>query len=204
MKTALPWLLAIVLGAGAFFFFQKGQKKSAEIAALETQLAEIESLRSENEDLQRVAAQMGELERLRRDAEEVLKLRGDVTRLRDQVNTLQGQLQQAQAAGAQSQARLQQHTQQMQQQASAIQQVQAQQQVNICVNHLRQIDGAKQQWALENRKTALDVPQPQDLMPFFQSQTLPQCPAGGVYTLNAVRLPPACNIAGHSLPQTQQ
>ena len=30
-------------------------------------------------------------------------------------------------------------------------------QTNACINNLRQIDGAKQQWALENRKVDTDV-----------------------------------------------
>src|SRR5215831_18946939 len=32
-------------------------------------------------------------------------------------------------------------------------------QTNACINNLRQIDGAKQQWALENGKQATDLPQ---------------------------------------------
>src|SRR6516164_10295386 len=31
-------------------------------------------------------------------------------------------------------------------------------QKNACINNLRQIDGAKQQWALENKKTSADSP----------------------------------------------
>ena len=31
-------------------------------------------------------------------------------------------------------------------------------QTNACLNNLRQIDGAKQQWALENGKHSADVP----------------------------------------------
>ena len=31
-------------------------------------------------------------------------------------------------------------------------------QKNACINNLRQIDGAKEQWALENKKTSADTP----------------------------------------------
>src|SRR5436190_10174403 len=36
-------------------------------------------------------------------------------------------------------------------------------QTNACINNLRQIDGAKQQWALENGKQAADVPAGTDI-----------------------------------------
>jgi hypothetical protein len=63
------------------------------------------------------------------------------------------------------------------------------------------IDAAKQQWALEKNKTANDIPQPQDLLPYFgPNAQLPQCPGGGRYTLNAVSIAPTCSIPGHMLP----
>jgi hypothetical protein len=62
------------------------------------------------------------------------------------------------------------------------------------------LDGAKQQGALENRKTAETVPGRQDLLPYLQSQRLPQCPGGGRYTLGAVAATPTCTIPGHALP----
>jgi hypothetical protein len=70
--------------------------------------------------------------------------------------------------------------------------------VLACVNQLRQLDGAKQQWALENRKTTADVPTERDLAPYLKNG-IPKCPAGGTYALNAVSAAPTCNIAGHSL-----
>lgn len=72
-------------------------------------------------------------------------------------------------------------------------------QENACINNLRQIDGAKQQWALEKGKTATDVPTWDDLKPYLRG--IPHCPAGGTYTINAVGTPPQCSIPGHVLPQ---
>ena len=37
---------------------------------------------------------------------------------------------------------------------------------NACVNNLRQLDGAKEQWKLENHKTSNGVPTWEDLLPF--------------------------------------
>ena len=39
--------------------------------------------------------------------------------------------------------------------------------VNACINNLRLIDSAKQQWALENRKQATDTPTMDDLRPYI-------------------------------------
>ncbi len=76
-------------------------------------------------------------------------------------------------------------------------------QLKACINNLRQIDGAKQQWALENRQTGDAIPQETDLQPYLVrggTGRMPLCPAGGVtatnftdtYSINAVTNPPTC------------
>jgi len=74
---------------------------------------------------------------------------------------------------------------------------------NACINNLRQIDAAKNQWALENRKTNGDAVTEADIKPYIKldaSGNLPKCPAGGKYTLGKVGENPTCSIAGHVLP----
>ena len=71
-------------------------------------------------------------------------------------------------------------------------------QQNACLNNLRQLDAAKQQWALENGKKSTDVPTKKDLLPFLRHW--PVCPAGGTYTIGSVGEPPTCSIPGHVLP----
>jgi hypothetical protein len=71
-------------------------------------------------------------------------------------------------------------------------------QMNMCINNLRQIDGAKQDWALANKKQETDTPTAQDLAPYLKAQLT--CPAGGVYTIHAVGEKPTCSIASHRLP----
>src|ERR1700734_3772572 len=76
-------------------------------------------------------------------------------------------------------------------------------QQNACINNLRLIDAAKQQWALENRKQSTDTPTMKDLQPFLgrgANGELPVCPAGGEYTVGSVGEKPTCSIAGHVLP----
>lgn len=70
---------------------------------------------------------------------------------------------------------------------------------NPCVNNLRQIEGAKQQWALENHKVTNDIPVWDDILPYLREK--PVCPDGGTYTLGRVGERSTCSIGGsHALP----
>jgi hypothetical protein len=69
----------------------------------------------------------------------------------------------------------------------------------ICVNNLRQLDGAKQVWALTHHKSTNDVPIMEDLQPWLKRKLV--CPKGGTYTPGRVYDPPRCSIGGsHTLP----
>src|SRR5437868_4053631 len=70
---------------------------------------------------------------------------------------------------------------------------------NACINNLRFLDGTKQEWALEHKKTngpvALD-----DVLPYYKIEWragMLHCPAGGTYTLGSVGEKPRCSVAGH-------
>lgn len=64
-----------------------------------------------------------------------------------------------------------------------------------CVANLRQIDTAKMQWAMDEKKVGTDTPTSGNLIPTYIKNEL-ECPAGGVYTINAVDSNPACpNVA---------
>src|SRR2546427_7678851 len=52
---------------------------------------------------------------------------------------------------------------------------------NACVNHLRQIAGAKEQWVAENRRTTNDIPSWADIKPYLWHEEVPRCPDGGTY-----------------------
>jgi len=71
---------------------------------------------------------------------------------------------------------------------------------SACIINLRMIEGAKSTWALEQRKSALDVPVDSEL--FGEShyiQEKPMCPARGSYSLNPVGQAPTCSMPGHAL-----
>ncbi len=71
---------------------------------------------------------------------------------------------------------------------------------NACINNLRQIDGAKQQWQLENHKTDSDTPTSAEVASYLKNNQFPVCPYGGKYTIGPVNEDPACSVPGHVLP----
>ena len=66
-----------------------------------------------------------------------------------------------------------------------------------CIAALKAIDGAKQTWALEFHKTTNDVPTWAELTEAILGQR-PECPNGGVYTIDRVGEYPTCSIGGSS------
>ena len=75
-------------------------------------------------------------------------------------------------------------------------------QKNACINNLRQLDGAKEQWAIEHSKKVGARPSGQDLYgPNGYMKHQPVCPAGGTYTINPIGTNPTCSHAGHVLPK---
>ena len=78
-------------------------------------------------------------------------------------------------------------------------------QQNACINNLRQIDSAKQQWALETRQATNATPVETDIGPYLGragSTAGMGCPANGVdstnfansYTINPVSTAPQCKV----------
>ena len=78
-------------------------------------------------------------------------------------------------------------------------------QKNACINNLRQIDGAIQQWALENKKDSTAKVAFTDISPYLKNAVI--CPQGGTkfsdsYTLATVADKPVCqkDAVNHILP----
>jgi hypothetical protein len=67
-----------------------------------------------------------------------------------------------------------------------------------CIANLKQLEGAKETWAVEYHKSTNDVPTMAELTPFLREVRL--CRAGGVYTLGPVGEKPRCSIKGHVIP----
>ena len=73
-------------------------------------------------------------------------------------------------------------------------------QTAMCVNNLRTIDFAKEQWAQENQKQPTDTPKPEELNALMDKpfNTL-TCPSGGKYSINSVGEKATCSVPGHKL-----
>jgi prepilin-type N-terminal cleavage/methylation domain-containing protein len=71
----------------------------------------------------------------------------------------------------------------------------ARSQATTCINNLRQIDTAVQQFAVEARKHVGDtITYPDDLTPYIKLNTqgkIPPCPSGGNYTLTTLGTVPS-------------
>ncbi len=80
-------------------------------------------------------------------------------------------------------------------------------QANACINNLRQIDAAAQQFALEKGKKTNDtISYPADLTPYIKlngNSSIPGCPAGGNYSDNVVGGLPVCDLGTTVTPYHQ-
>ncbi len=76
---------------------------------------------------------------------------------------------------------------------------------NGCLNTLRQIDAAKQQWALENGKTNGTWVTEADLTPYIKldfNGDFPKCPSGGTYIPGRIGEDPRCSISDSAWPNS--
>ena len=209
-KTVRLRFHAAIWLAGVSLFVAGCGKQDAELAAQRAR--DLDSLHAELEQVKaEAAARNTEVAKMRKDNEELLRLRNEVSQLRGDKQRLSTQLQTAESQ-AQAQA-LRPNTAQPVPPGQANPAAQAafnaryglaatnseQAFTAVCINNLRLIDGAKQQWALENQKPRGALLTAADLTPYVKSNALPVCPAGGVYTLNPIGLAPICNIPGHAL-----
>ena len=72
---------------------------------------------------------------------------------------------------------------------------------SVCVNQLKLIEGAKQQWTVDKDKPAEAMPAVGDVAAYFPGGKLPKCPDGGTYVLGQLSQKPRCSVAGHELPK---
>jgi prepilin-type N-terminal cleavage/methylation domain-containing protein len=68
-----------------------------------------------------------------------------------------------------------------------------------CISNLKQIDSAKEQWAMDNKKTSADTPADADLYGADKYvKTAPACPSSGTYTIAAVGTAPTCSVGNNN------
>jgi predicted nuclease with TOPRIM domain len=210
---SLGLCVAALLVSEILLFSANDRKKTAE-ANLRDAQHQADELRSQNEQLKadNAAAQATDIVSLRAEnrnlSQKFSQLREDYARLDSTNKLLARQLEVLGGRFLQQQEQLNEWTnaslvasvavqQETQEQAQA--RKKAAQNRDICINNLKEIDAAKQKWALVNNKTDLDVPTEKDLLSYLPGRAMPVCPSGGTYSINAVGLPPTCSIAGHAI-----
>ena len=212
LKIWVLWLCIVALVISELFLFSANQQKSAAQADARDAKLQIEELRAQLDESRtsNIESQTAEIARLRSENQDLFRLRNQIRQLTETNELLVQQVKAAHVVVEQQQDQLQAWqadavaAQQAQRAAVFAAQQQAQKETaqrNACIENLKQIDAAKQQWMLVNNKTDVDVPTAQDLLPYLKGGSFPVCPSGGTYSINAVGLPPTCSIPGHTLPQ---
>jgi TolA-binding protein len=206
LTVILPWLCAAGLLAAAGSFYFSNQKLQAEVAQLRQENQALQTPKATEEPGQQAQISADELARLRKDNEDLLRLRNDVRQLRQEKQQLSTQLQTMQnQADAQARAAAA-HPPPIPTPGLTPEQMAAVKPAldlaaNNCINNIRIIEAAKQQWATVNQKPPYTLVAVTDITPYLPRNMMPVCPSGGSYTLNGVGVPPTCTVAGHALPK---
>jgi uncharacterized protein (DUF3084 family) len=198
-KRWFAWVCLALMLVAEFLLFRANHERDAARTDLRDAQRQLREAQTELNALQNSSA--GE------QAAEIASLHKQNEALTAKVSALQKNVAQLQTENRQTAQHLTTARSALELQQEHLQQLQAEQQqaqavadANTCINNLRQIDAAKQQWALEKEKSATDVPTAEDLLPYFKDGIFPVCPDGGTYSINAVGDLPACSIQGHVLP----
>lgn len=200
---------AIFVGISGVLYASKA-KQGRELAEAQAQLQQIGELRKET--VIKGTENAAEVARLRKERDaavaartaaeaELIKVRAELSLLQAgktrmeaesakfqiQIATLKLQLQAAQAAGGGGDPK--------RVQPLTRKQLSAQQ---VCINNLRQIEGAKKQWAIYEKKGPDDTPPSTDLFGVVKFiKTEPYCPEGGKYTIGKLSEHASCSHEGH-------
>jgi chromosome segregation ATPase len=201
IKRWFAWTCFVLMLVAELFLFRANHGRDAALTDLSVAQHELQQARMELSELKNSNAglQAAENQRLRKQNDiltsKLATLQATLDRLKSESQATAQHLTTARTALQLQQEHLQQ-LQAVQQQADA-----ALKQQNACINNLRLIDAAKQQWALEKNQTAAALPVAEDLLPYLKDGVFPSCPAGGLYSINAVGEAPTCSVAGHVLGQ---
>jgi len=155
-------------------------------------LAQQQTLTKQKEDaLAAVAAKIEEQANLQQNQSELLRLRGEVAQLRGQQKEF------AKVRDEHQKLRTATSTQGRASQTQLTEAADPNR--NLCINQLRQIDGAMQQCALENRLSVTNIIIADQILPYLKGGQLPGCPSGGTYTFGNLTNAPTCSIPGHAI-----
>ena len=209
-KRWFLWACIVLLLAGEGFLYTANQQKSTAVAKWNDAQEQITLLHKEMDQyrLSSSIVQSNELARLRREnANLTLKLNAALETIKALVGTnalLAQDLDATRELATQQQDQLAQMQPEDQTNTVVAQSSPplslAEAQREECINNLREIDAAKQQWAIDKNKRLNAIPTVLDLLPYMPDG-FPVCPTGGKYTIHSVQNSPTCSVAGHTLLQ---
>jgi type II secretory pathway pseudopilin PulG len=207
LKRWFAWTcLALVLVAEVALFrsYREKDELQAQYQAVQVQLHQTqEALNAlQNADVGRQAAEIARLGRINQILTNKLSvLEAAILPLMQASQSNAQHLATARLALQMQQEHLQQLQSENSQIVDATTEVLAQNEQKTCINNLRLIDDAKQEWAKEYSAPTNAVPTQKDLLPYLKDNVFPTCPSGGAYSINSVDEVPTCSIPSHSLPQ---
>jgi prepilin-type N-terminal cleavage/methylation domain-containing protein len=73
-------------------------------------------------------------------------------------------------------------------------------QKNACIENMRQVESAKEQWAMQAMKANGQAIVTDEVAGFIKGSNFPSCPAGGTYTYGVIGTDASCTITGHDQP----
>jgi RNA polymerase sigma factor (sigma-70 family) len=183
VKSILVALAAVTASVTIITQHQKSVSMAEELGQLRARIQKSESAYAEmveqSKTKQQQVAQPGT------NQNELLQLRNEVGRLRAAANAQEQAMDSLKARQAASAT------------GGATESQQALQLLAIgnCYNRMRQIDGAIQQWALENKKGTNAVVVFTEISRFLVKPSM-TCPSGGQYIIGKVAEPPSCSFHG--------
>ncbi len=68
--------------------------------------------------------------------------------------------------------------------------------LDMCIANMKQIDGATQQWALENKKLSGSAVDRKQMLFYLKNGQMPVCPSSGTYVLANINASPSCSVHG--------
>jgi ABC-type transporter Mla subunit MlaD len=206
MNKTIVAIMGVVIVALAGFVVvqrQKIQELRRENASLTEQAEQVAPLQQKLDEAAQAAANSANSQS-ETTVRDLARLRNEVTRLRQASNELSKARQQIDVLNQRVTTEAEARRDAVENTQATVQaQVRQIQNQNACINNLRLIDSAKQQWALEQRKQSTDTPAMSDLQPYIgrgPNGEMPACPDGGVYTFGTVGEKPVCTTPGHALP----
>ncbi len=192
----IPILLIVASLSWAGLSLSEHLKTTAEANKLSALGGDLAKIRQRNLDLKAGSGLQAEVDRLKKENEgfdeakkeneKVMAEKAETDKRVSELKKTQIEVRREKLASENQQ--LQQRTKEAQSAAFASTQ-------QACFQMMKQIQGAKEQWALENRKDATGLPTAENLALYFKGIQF-KCPGGGTHTINYVGQLPICSVHG--------